>query len=44
MVEKLIATGMKRETAEKIVAAVLNKSYPTGLNLTIKQYIIIGWF
>ncbi len=44
MVEKLVQTGMKRETAQNIVSQIEKGYFPTGLNLTIHQYFIIGWF
>lgn len=44
MVDKLVETGMKRETAENIVMAIEKGWFPTGLNLTVRQAVIIGWF
>ncbi len=44
MVEKLVQTGMKKETAQNIVNQIERGFFPSGLNLTIRQYFIIGWF
>jgi hypothetical protein len=44
MVKRLIETGMSFETAKTIVDKIERGFFPTGLNLTVRQAYIIGWF